>query len=114
MSRTQRAKTTGRTVDWVLLRNRLQHIEAKNMRRVGNALDELAKRVGFRVTPGLGERVIYRELFPSGLTLLDLKELGNVGLSHIAARQELREMIAAFAIPEEGADLTPQRAVAAG
>jgi chromosome partitioning protein len=114
MSRTQRAKTTGRTVDWVLLRNRLQHIEAKNMRRVGNALDELSKRVGFRVIPGLGERVIYRELFPSGLTLLDLQQLGNVGLSHIAARQELREMIAAFGIPEEGADLAPQRAVAAG
>ena len=102
-SRTQRAKTTGSSVDWVLLRNRLQHIEAKNMRRVGNALDELSRRVGFRIVPGLGERVIYRELFPSGLTLLDLKQLGNVGLSHIAARQELREMIAALGIPEEGA-----------
>jgi chromosome partitioning protein len=100
ISRTQRAKTTGRALDWVLLRNRLQHIEAKNMRRVGNALDELSKRVGFRVIPGLGERVIYRELFPQGLTLLDLQQLGNVGLSHIAARQELREMIAGLSIPE--------------
>jgi chromosome partitioning protein len=99
-SRTQRAKTHGASVDWVLLRNRLQHIEAKNMKRVGQALDELSRRVGFRVIPGLGERVIYRELFPKGLTLLDLKELGNIGLSHIAARQELREMIAAFGIPE--------------
>jgi chromosome partitioning protein len=114
MSRTQRAKTTGRSLDWVLLRNRLQHIEAKNMRRVGNALDDLAKRVGFRVIPGLSERVVYRELFPSGLTLLDLQQLGNVGLSHIAARQELREMIAGFGIPEEGADLTPRRVAAAG
>ena len=70
-SRTQRAKTTGASVDWVVLRNRLQHIEARNMRRVGDALDELARRVGFRVIPGLGERVIYRELFPNGLTLLD-------------------------------------------
>ena len=102
MSRQQRAKTTGRAVDWVLLRNRLQHIEAKNMRRVGNALDELAKRVGFRVIPGLGERVIYRELFPKGLTLLDLPHLGDVGIGHIAARQELREMIAAFGIAEPG------------
>jgi chromosome partitioning protein len=69
------------------------------MKRVGQALEELSRRVGFRVIPGLGERVIYRELFPKGLTLLDLKELGNVGLSHIAARQELREMIAGFGIP---------------
>jgi chromosome partitioning protein len=101
-SRTQRARATGASVDWVVLRNRLQHIEARNMRRVGKALDELARRVGFRVIPGLGERVIYRELFPKGLTLLDLAQIGEVGLSHIAARQELREMIAGFGLPEEG------------
>jgi chromosome partitioning protein len=101
-SRTQRAKVTGRSVDWVVLRNRLQHIESHNLRRVGAALDELARRVGFRVIPGLGERVIYRELFPKGLTLLDLKQLGEVGIGHIAARQELREMIAGFGIPAAG------------
>lgn len=94
-----RAKTDGGTVDWVVLRNRLQHLEAHNMRRVGAALAELSKRVGFRVIPGLGERVIYRELFPKGLTLLDVGAIESVGLSHIAARQELREMISAFALP---------------
>ena len=101
-SRTQRAKATGRSVDWVVLRNRLQHIESHNLRRVGAALDELARRVGFRVIPGLGERVIYRELFPKGLTLLDLGELGEVAMGHITARQELREMIAGLGIPEPG------------
>jgi chromosome partitioning protein len=55
------------------------------------------------VIPGLGERVIYRELFPKGLTLLDMKEIGDVGLGHITARQELREMIAGLGIPEPGA-----------
>ncbi|NUQ19230.1 MAG: ATPase, partial [Sphingomonas sp.] len=98
-SRTQRAKATGKSVDWVVLRNRLQHIESHNLKRVGAALDELARRVGFRVIPGLGERVIYRELFPKGLTLLDLPQLGEVGIAHITARQELREMIAGLAIP---------------
>ena len=53
----------------------MQHIEARNMRRVGEALAELSRRVGFRIIPGLGERVIYRELFPKGLTLLDLNEI---------------------------------------
>jgi chromosome partitioning protein len=100
-SRTQRAKETGKSVDWVVLRNRLQHITSHNLQRVGAALDDLARRVGYRVIPGLGERVIYRELFPKGLTLLDLGELGEVGLGHIAARQELREMIAGLAIPGE-------------
>lgn len=98
-SRTQRAKSTGKSVDWVVLRNRLQHIESHNLRRVGAALSDLSKRVGFRVIPGLGERVIYRELFPKGLTLLDFQEIGDVGLGHVAARQELREMIAGLDIP---------------
>ena len=112
-SRTQRAKETGRTVDWVVLRNRLQHISSHNLLRVGAALDELARRVGYRVIPGLGERVIYRELFPKGLTLLDLAELGEVGLGHIAARQELREMIAGLAVPGE-AEIDQPKAAAAG
>jgi chromosome partitioning protein len=98
-SRTQRAKQTGKSVDWVVLRNRLQHIDSHNLRRVGAALDELARRVGFRVIPGLGERVIYRELFPKGLTLVDLQQMGEVGIAHIAARQELREMIAGLEVP---------------
>jgi chromosome partitioning protein len=110
-SRTQRAKVTGKSVDWVVLRNRLQHIESHNLRRVGAALDELAKRVGFRVIPGLGERVIYRELFPKGLTLLDLKHLGEVGIGHVAARQELREMIAGLDIPDADSQ---QKIAAAG
>jgi len=98
-ARKTRAKSDGVTIDWVLMRNRLQHIEARNMRRVGAALTELAKRVGFRVLPGLGERVVYRELFPSGLTLLDKGMLGEFGVSHIAARQELREMVAGLQLP---------------
>jgi chromosome partitioning protein len=102
-SRTQRAKATGKSVDWVVLRNRLQHIDSHNLRRVGAALDELARRVGFRVIPGLGERVIYRELFPKGLTLIDLPQLGEVGIAHVTARHELREMIAGLGIPEPGA-----------
>ena len=100
-SRTARAKQTGKSVDWVVLRNRLQHIESHNLKRVGAALDELARRVGFRVIPGLGERVIYRELFPKGLTLLDMKQIHDVGIGHITARQELREMIAGLGIAQE-------------
>ena len=113
-SRTQRAKQTGKSVDWVVLRNRLQHIQSHNLQRVGAALDELARRVGYRVIPGLGERVIYRELFPKGLTLLDMAEIGDVGLGHIAARQELREMIAGLAVPGEADMGEAPKAAAAG
>ena len=99
-SRKRRAKADGETIDWVVLRNRMQHIEARNMRRVSEAIDQLSKRVGFRVISGLSERVIYRELFPQGLTMLDSREFGEMGLSHVAARQELREMMAGLALPE--------------
>lgn len=93
----------GGEVDWVILRNRLQHIGARNMQRMGRALDELSRRVGFRVIPGLSERVIYRELFPSGLTLLDIDHFETIGVSHVAARQELREMVDGLDLPAKGA-----------
>ena len=83
-----------REMDWVVVRNRTQHTEARNMRRLDSALTELSKRVGFRIASGLSERVIYRELFPSGLTLLDKGHLGELGTSHLVARQELRALIA--------------------
>ncbi len=106
-ARRDRAKADGATIDWVVLRNRLAQIEARNMKRVGAAMDELSRRVGFRVVPGLSERVIYRELFPSGLTLLDLDMIRDAGLSHIAARQEMREMITALALPAQQLSLVP-------
>ncbi len=98
-ARKTRAKADGVSIDWVVLRNRLQHHDARNKKRVGDALMELSRRVGFRVIPGLSERVIFRELFPSGLTLLDKGHLGELGVSHIAARQELREMVSGLALP---------------
>lgn len=88
-----------REMDWVVVRNRTQHVEARNMRRLDSALSELSKRVGFRIASGLSERVIYRELFPSGLTLLDKGHLGELGTSHLVARQELRTLIANLNLP---------------
>jgi chromosome partitioning protein len=45
--------------------------------------------------------VIFRELFPRGLTLLDLRDIGVKGLniSNIAARQELRDLLKALNLP---------------
>ena len=88
-----------REMDWVVVRNRTGHVEARNMARIEQALTELSKRVGFRVSHGLSERVIYRELFPSGLTLLDKGHLGELGTSHLVARQELRTLVAALNLP---------------
>jgi chromosome partitioning protein len=98
-ARRQRAKADGGTVDWVVLRNRLSTLEARNRKRMGAALDQLSKRIGFRVLPGLSERVIFREFFPRGLTLLDRAALDDFSLSHVAARSELRALLAALNLP---------------
>jgi chromosome partitioning protein len=105
-ARKERAKTDGVTIDWIVVRNRLHNMEARNQQRMTNAIAELSKRVGFRSVPGLNERVIYRELFPSGLTLIDKGHLGQLATAHIAARQELRELVTGLALPDlQGATL---------
>ncbi len=100
-ARQARAATGRRPMDWLVLRNRMAALDARNKRRVGVALDELSARIGFRIAPGFSERVIFRELFLSGLTLLDLKDTDPAAMtmSNIAARQEVRELMRALALP---------------
>ncbi|WP_040759470.1 division plane positioning ATPase MipZ [Woodsholea maritima] len=91
-----------KTLDWVVMRNRVAMLDSRNKRRVGDGLKKLSERVGFRLAPGFAERVIYRELFPLGLTLLDLTEHGSTvqfTMSHVAARQELRDLIMLLKFP---------------
>ena len=87
-------------MEWIVVRNRTGYVEARNQARLEKALRDMAQRVGFRAVKGLSERVIYRELFPSGLTLLDKKHLGELGTSHLVARQELRALIKALNLPD--------------
>ncbi len=89
-------------IDWVITRNRVSSLEARNKRRVGAALSALSERIGFRVGPGLSERVIFRELFPFGLTLLDLPAPSvpvSFTMSHVSARQELRALMSVLQLP---------------
>ncbi|MBU3028683.1 division plane positioning ATPase MipZ [Paracoccus marinaquae] len=101
MARQMRAEAGAGPIDWLVLRNRLGTQAMHNKRKVGGALATLSKRIGFRVAPGFSERVIFRELFPRGLTLLDLKDLGTeqLSMSNIAARQELRDLIVTLNLP---------------
>ena len=101
-SRKRRALADRVSIDWVLMRNRLSSLDAKNKRKMSDTLDKLAPRTGFRVAPGFGERVIYRELFPVGLTLLDINENTpniRMNMSHVAARQELRDLMVTLNLP---------------
>jgi len=100
-SRKAKAAATGKSIDWVVLRNRLAPTEARNRKRLDERVQALSRRVGFRVGPGLRDRVIYRELFPFGLTIADLSPTIRpvaMSLQHVAARQELRALMGSLGL----------------
>jgi chromosome partitioning protein len=101
-SRKRRLVSDSGEIDWIVIRNRLSTLAAKNKRRVESVLEALADRIGFRIAPGFGERVIFREMFPSGLTLLDMRSEGvdaQMSMSHVAARAEVRGLVEALNLP---------------
>lgn len=103
--RKQRSLTGKRGLDWVVIRNRTSSVDAWNKRHVHDVLTRLQRRVAFRYVGGLSERVIYRELFLKGLTLIDLSIVPNqvrMSMSHVAARQELRDLLDGLRLPRWG------------
>ena len=113
-ARRQRRIVDGTRLDWVVIRNRLSMLGSRNKRLVGEGLGELAARLGFRCADGLAERVVYRELFPRGLTALDNLDETTLGrrptLSHVTARAEMMSLLAALKLP---LDVRGQRRAAA-
>ena len=98
-SRKARATNERKQIDWVVLRNRLAPTEARNRKRLDERVETLSRKVGFRIGPGLRDRVIYRELFPFGLTVADLSPTIRpvvMSLQHVAARQEMRALMGAL------------------
>ncbi|QBF29924.1 division plane positioning ATPase MipZ [Thalassococcus sp. S3] len=100
-ARQLRAQAGLKPIDWIVIRNRLGTQRMVNKEKMERAITMLSSRIGFRTAPGFSERVIFRELFPRGLTLLDLKDIGvkQLNISNIAARQELRDMMKELKLP---------------
>jgi chromosome partitioning protein len=86
--------------DWIVLRNRLSMTVTRNKRQVGEALQELSQLLNFRCIEGLGERMIFREFYPRGLTALDDVNESTLGtrptMSHVTARREVKGLIDAM------------------
>lgn len=101
-ARKARAETGSRPMNWFVTRNRMHSLAMKNKRRVGEALEDLARRIGFTLIPGFSDRVIFKELFPNGLTLLDLFDISDepMSMSNLAARQEVRDLVNALGLPD--------------
>ena len=115
--RQRRAARRRAPIDWIVMRNRLSHIDARSKREIARLLNEMAQRFHFRVVAGFGERVIFRDLFPKGLTLLDLGEALGMPLkfSHLAARQEIRALVRAIGLPDPEGDLeAPEDSMTSG
>jgi chromosome partitioning protein len=90
--------------DWIVLRNRLTHLPTRNKRFVGQAIEELSHRLGFRCAEGLAERVVFREFYPRGLTAADDLNADLLGtrpsMSHATAQLEVQGLIAALLLPQ--------------
>jgi len=101
-ARKERLAIDGRTIDWVLVRNRIAMLSSRNMRLVQSGLEQIATRLGCRVADGIAERVIFRSLFPLGLTVfddLDEEQGGTPTNSHEGAQQEYRQLVHALNLP---------------
>jgi chromosome partitioning protein len=88
-----------KALDWVVMQNRSRSFGTRNERKFREALEVIAPVAGFRLIPGLRERVVYRELFPLGLTLYDLKTIPELGQAQPNALRELADMLESLKLP---------------
>ncbi|MEZ5791565.1 MAG: division plane positioning ATPase MipZ [Nitratireductor sp.] len=90
-------------MDWVVVRNRLSHLTSRNNQSLSESLKDLSMRLGCRLADGISERVVFRELFPVGMTALDEMSSETLGsgptLSHLSARQEVRSLLNMLKLP---------------
>lgn len=102
-SRKQRMVIDGSDIDWIIMRNRISSVKSRNMHVVRNAVEKLGARLGARVAKGINERVIFRSLFPIGMTVFDPLTEEMIGIaptmSHMSARQEYRDLVETLELP---------------
>ena len=102
-ARRRRRQVDAGMIDWVLLRNRVASIQSNNAKQIAISIGRLATELQFRTAEGLHDRVIFRELFPIGLTALDPIEDGARGgiltNSQLAARDEIAGLLDTLRLP---------------
>jgi chromosome partitioning protein len=103
-ARSQRQLLEHVTPDWIVIRNRLNATRTRNKRIVGQGLQELSQRLNFRSIDGFGERVVFREYYPRGLTAMDDLNEATLGtrptMSHLTARVEVENLLHAMRLSE--------------
>jgi len=100
-ARQSREKAGLKPTDWLVVRNRMGSANMHNTQKLTEVMNDLAKRLNFRHIKGFAERVIFRELFPRGLTVLDLQDIGvtNLNVSNKAALGEISHIMDKLNLP---------------
>lgn len=103
-ARQQRLEVDGVRMNWIVVRNRLSMLTSRNQHNLLAVLRQLSSMLEFRLGDGISERVVFREFFPAGLTALDRLDRQTHGaeptLSHLAARNEIRDLADLLDLPE--------------
>jgi chromosome partitioning protein len=103
-TREARKKELGMGFRWVVMRNRINPSNLKSKREIESLLADLSGKFGFQYIHGFSERIIFRDMFLKGLTILDLPgaETGKgLTASELSARQEVRYLVHAVVPPEQ-------------
>jgi chromosome partitioning protein len=90
-------------LNWIVVGNKISPLNSRNKTLFFEKLENISKLYGFRVASGIKDRVIYKELFLQGLTVLDLNSealKSRLTLSHLAAKQEIKNL-AEFICPQQ-------------
>lgn len=95
-ARQQRMLEKKPPLNWIVARNRLLYSKSRNSQILSVLLNALSRRIHFQLAGGVSERVVYRELFLKGLTMMDFKENGvTLPVSHSSsiARKEVCRLL---------------------
>lgn len=89
----KRVKSKLSSFEWYVVRNRVNNMDRLNKNKVGNIMQELSKQLGFKIASGFSDRIIFKDLFLHGLTLIDIGRTSSIKSftsSNLVAKTELR------------------------
>lgn len=101
--RNRRKTELGLPFRWIVMRNRMNHLNQRSKREIDTLLSKLSPMLGFQYIHGFSERLIFRDMFLRGQTVLDLAGAStgeNMTNSELSARHEVRLLTHAIVPPE--------------
>lgn len=82
-------------LNWIITGNKTTALKSRNKNFIFEVLIKLGRLYGFRFCSGFKDRVIYKELFLDGITVLDMQQdvlKRKMSMSHLAAKMEIKNL----------------------